>query len=361
MRNLIIFIIVITVLTIFACSNNDNPVNNGDNGNPAGNLYVLNQRDNTLYIYDTKTMNRIDSIDTRVNMPHFLQFSPDGQYFYITTLEASGHIARFNASTNSFVDSVSTAPSVQPSAIAIDNNDQYGYVCNFSTGATSTPTKIQKYDLMSMTLIDSMQAGAVTHDIQITSNGAVVLATNRYSDNVTLVYTDVDSVTFVSVDPDVDYPLGSHKYGPLGAIIDHKDSLAYIACADAKQVRVLDIKNRVVIDSVDIPGSNTSLLSGPTLLAMSPDDQYVYVTTRLDNLVAVVKTSPLELVAEIPVSTPAPFGIDVSDDGSRIYAACTNTNPLLNNGRVYIIDGTTFKKIDSIDVGKECFGLRFRP
>ena len=54
-----------------------------------------------------------------------------------------------------------------------------------------------------------------------------------------------------------------------------------------------------------------------------------------------------------------PFGITISDDGTRVYVSCTNTRP--QPGQVYVIDGETFEKLDSLEVGSEPFGLAWRP
>lgn len=362
MKKLFIILPLIALMIFISCDDDGNPTNS-NNGNPEGSLYVLNQGDNsasgTLYIYNTKTMTRTDSIDTKIKLPHYIEFSPDKQFYYITTLELDGHLAKYNALTNELMDTVSFV-NFQPTAIAITEDGLYGYVCNFSTFNQSTRTKIYKFNLTTMTLVDSMQAGAVTHDVQITTDGSVVIATNRFSDELTLVYPDQDTVRHISIDPDVVYPVGSNNYGPLGAIIDSNDSLAYIACADNIQIRVFDIKNRVVIDSVEIPGTiQGSETDGPTLLTISPDNSHLFITTRMNNFIAVVQTNPLQFVTTIEHETPVSFGIDISDDGSRVYAACIN--PHGAQGRIYVIDGNTFDKVDSIDVGKDSFGLRWQP
>jgi DNA-binding beta-propeller fold protein YncE len=49
----------------------------------------------------------------------------------------------------------------------------------------------------------------------------------------------------------------------------------------------------------------------------------------------------------------------MSDDGSRVYVA-TIGNPL-GHGMVYIVDGANYTLVDSLTVGKENFGLIWRP
>ncbi len=326
-------------------------------GGPDGRLYVLNQTDTTIYVYDTRTLTRIDSLHSVVAKPHYIEFAPDGQKFYITTLETSGHMARYTTTGNAFDTSIGMRPAVQPSAIAITADNQFGYICNFSS--PSTRTEIHKYNLVTMQWIKQLQAGAITHDIKITSDGKVVIACNRNTDDLTLIYTDVDSLTFVAVGAQPSLP-GQQIYGPFGVAIDHKDSLAFIACMDALQVRWLDIATRTIVDSIAIPVNTAgTLIAGPTLMAVSPDDDVVFVSTRQGNSVVVFRVSTKTILADIPLETPSPFGITMSDDGSRVYVACINKT--MQPGRVYVIDGHSYVKTDSIDVGRNSFGLIWQP
>ncbi|MFQ5607664.1 MAG: lactonase family protein [Candidatus Zixiibacteriota bacterium] len=335
----------------------DNSVVGPRKDGPPGRLFTLNQADATMFVFDTKTMAVIDTVDTRVKKPHYIEFSPDGQFFYIVTLETTGHLAKFDAATYAFIDSVMTPPGVQPTAIAITSDSKFGYVCNFSLATQRT--LIHKFDLATLQTVGSALAGAMTHDIKITGDGSVVIACNRFSDDLTLLYPGPDTVVFVSIDPDSLYPVGSNKYGPFGVAVDHRDSLAFIACMDALQVRVLDIGARRIVDSIDIPVDTTGFIYGPTLLAVSPDNDLVYLTTRGGNTVVVFRVSTMTVLAQIPLSVPYPFGIDISDDGSMVYVACVNTPT--KQGRIYAIDGVTFAKVDSVDVGGESFGLAWRP
>lgn len=356
------WVLCVGALLFVAGCDDDKGVDSEDFG-PEGRLYVLNQADRTMYVYDTKTLTRVDSIDTRVGKPHYIEFSPDGQNFYITTLEPTGQIAKFDAATNDFITSLTVPPAVQPSAIAITADSKYGYVCNFSLPGHIAP--IHKFDLETMQHLDGvvLQSGVLTHDLKITSDGSVVVACSRNSDKITLVYPDADTVVIFSIDPDSVYGISSEsKYGPMGIIIDNRDSLAFIACMNAFQVRVLDIAAQQIVDSIlNIPvdTTGTAFIFGPTLLAVSPDNDVVFVTTQGGNSVVAMRVSTNDTLANIPFSTPNPFGITMSDDGSRIYAACVGS--AAGHGRVYVIDGSSYAKLDSIDVGKESFGLIWRP
>jgi DNA-binding beta-propeller fold protein YncE len=209
--------------------------------------------------------------------------------------------------------------------------------------------------------LSSVQAGSVTHDVKITSDGSMIVACNMNSDDITFVYPGDDTVAFVSVDPDSAYGVSTMpKYGPHGIVIDHNDSLAYVACMMKYQVRVLDLKRRRVTDSIAIPIHHAQgHLIGPTLLAISPDDRTVYVTTSGGNSLVAFDTKTKAILADIMFATPYSFGIAISDDGREVYAACVG-HPL-EHGRIYVIDTESLTKTDSLDVGRESFGIAWRP
>lgn len=345
------------LLLIGACGDDGAPAAPSTSSGPSGRLFALNQSDATMFVFDTETMSITDTVDTHVAMPHYIEFSPDGMFFYIVTLENNGHIAKFDALTYAFIDSISVPLGVRPSAIAITADGRYGYVCNFSLSAQRT--FINKFDLSSMTLVGSSLAGAMTHDLKITGDGSLIIACNQYSDDLTLLYTDADTVVRVSIDPDRVYPVGSNKYGPFGVVIDSRDSLAYVACMDAHQVRTLDIAAQTIVDSVDIPVDTSILTHGPTLLAISPDDQTVFLTTQSSNTVVVIDVSTMQVIKEISQPTPFPFGISMSADGSRLYTACINRSD--RPGSISIIDTKTLSIIKTVEVGHQSFGLTWQP
>lgn len=350
-----VFCLGLTLL-VGGCSSDDSETR--DLG-PAGTLYVINQRDATLYTYDTRNLRRTDSVGTVIDKPHYLEFSPSGERFYLTTLETTGHIGAYDPLTNLLLDSIRVPPSVQPTAIAITKDGRYGYVCNFSLPGERT--HIHKFDLATMEFLTSVQAGSVTHDVKITSDGSKIVACNMNSDDLTIVYPDADTVAFVNIDADSSYGVSMDpKYGPHGIVIDHADSLAYIACMMKHQVRVLDLAQMRVVDSIAIPIHHSQgHLVGPTLLVLSPDDHVGYVTTSGGNSMVAFDTRTKAILADITFETPYSFGITISNDGSRVYVACVGQP--LDHGRIYIIDTDSLEKTDSLDVGRESFGVAWRP
>ncbi len=333
-----------------------------DNTNPYGRLFVANQTDATIFEYDTRTLLRIDSIPAGVLDPHYLEIDPNAEKYYAVTraLLAGGAIARYDAASNSFEQSVNVPGSVIPTAIAVTKDGQYGYVCDFSAG--TTPGNIYKYQLSDLSLVDQFGTGASTHDLKITHDGKIVIAASLNSDNVTFIYTDADSVHLFSLDADPENfyePSGNSYYGPYGVNTNHANTEAYAACLHAKQLRIIDISQRRVVDSVMIPVTATIQPAGPTLMAVTPDDHYLYVATQYGNTVVVVDLTTRSVVKELTSPTNRPFGATVSGDGSRVYVACVND--MNQRGSVLVIDTATQEIVNTIPVGRNSFGLIWAP
>ncbi len=341
-----------------ACDDNGSSSDIKPLSNPAGKLYVLNQTDSTIYIYDTKTFTRIDSFPAQVGFPHYIRFSGDGLNYYILTLESDGRVAKYDATTNNFLGSAQSNTTLFPAAIAFNATDEFGYLCDFTSGINLS--KMYKFNLTSLTLVDSLPSGAMSHDLKNTSDGRWIIACNRNTEDVTMVDTQTDDIFRVQIDPDSAYaPTGSPKYGPFGVEIGPNDSIAYIASIKADQIRALDIAQKKIVDSFSIPHIHSDFgPHGPTLMAVSPDNKVIYTTTQWSDRVVAISLETHQVLGTLFFETPRPFGITISDDGSRVYAACVNVQNQL--GRVYSIDTKTFTKVDSVDVGRNSMGLIYR-
>ncbi|MFQ5607618.1 MAG: YncE family protein [Candidatus Zixiibacteriota bacterium] len=321
---------------------------------PAGRLYALSQTDSLITIFDTKTFTVTDTFTAPIAAPHYICFAPNSLHYYIVSLEANGRISKFETATNNFLGSVAL-PGVLPSSIAITADNAFGYVSDFTT--QTTVGWVYKIDVGAMTLVDSIPDGATSHDLKITSDGKWVIVSNRDSETVTMIDTDADTVVVVNIDPDSVYAISDPlKYGPFGIAIDHRDSLAFVACIKADQIRVLDIAGRRIVDSIQIPHEHSDLgPHGPTLMAVSPDDNIVYVSTQWSTRIVAASVPTRRVIRTHRFSVGRQFGVTISSDGSRVYTASINEPN--QTGRIYAIDGFNQIVVDSADVGLNSFGL----
>ncbi|MEK7775576.1 MAG: beta-propeller fold lactonase family protein [Candidatus Zixiibacteriota bacterium] len=332
------------------------------NDGPTGSLYVLNQNDSTLYVYDAATLTRIDSVHTVVPQPHHMEFSPNHDFFYVVSRFAPGRVAKFNIADNSFVDTLKGIAGVLPTAIAVSATGDTGFITNYDVSQT-TNSFIYRVNLTNMTLIDStLQTGIRSHDIKITHDGKQVIAASYSSDNITVINTETFQIDIIDVDPTNPFEGSGDTLTqrPFGLAIDKNDSLLYVACPKGRQVRIFDITTSPAqyVGKIDIPVAGGYLeYEGPAQLKLTPDGKKLYVATYRANSVVAVDVETRKWTADIPVGTPWAFAVDVSDDGSRAYVSCVNINN--GQGKVYVLDTSTDRIVDSIQVGKASFMLHY--
>jgi YVTN family beta-propeller protein len=355
----------LTVLTIMGCHDKGDDPNTAIEG-PAGKLYVLNQADNNIFVYDTRTMTKLKTVETHIAKPHYIVFSPDQQFYYVMTVDLSGKIAKFDAADDSFLtdfDLTAAARavfpnqrSVIPAGLCITGDGQYGYMCDYSAG--SERGHIYKVNLATLAVEKKLQSGAQTHELQSTADGKIIVACNLRSDDITLLYTDGDSVAFVPIDPaQAPDPLNP-RYGPYCVAMDHHLQKAYISCLYAHQVRILDIYSRQIIDSIAIPITTGISTSGPAMIHHSHSGNYLFLTTKWGNTLVVVDLATRSVVAEIPIGAGHPFGVATSDDDKHVYVAASGQPP--NHGFMYDIDVAQLKIIDSVEVGVDSWGIGWK-
>lgn len=359
MHNKRILAVVVCTLLALGCDSTTGP---GADTGPAGRLYVPNQADSTMYVYDTRTMARVDSFPIPIAEPHFVNFSHDLAYYYVVGRQPAGRLVKYQASNDSVIAVVQVPAAVFPTSFVLSTNNDTLYLTDFTLGAGHT----HRYDVAGTNFQwrDSiLQAGYQVHDIRISPDGRRVVSAGFSSDDITILDLATGDVQPLTIDSARrGFNPVSNVYGPYGVLIDRNGTRAVLACSKGTdQLRIVDLVNLTILDSIVIPVSNTGNAdrNGPTYMVISPDNNIVFVTNYLDNSVSVVRLSTLEVLENIPFETPKPFGIAMSGDGTRVYVSCTNSRPA--RGRIYVIDGETYTKIDSVDVGSEPFGLAWRP
>lgn len=330
---------------------------------PAGSLYVLNQNDSTLYVYDAATLARTDSVHSVVSLPHHMEFSPNHDFFYVVSRVAPGRIAKFRLADNSFVDTLPGIPGVLPTAIAVSATGDTGFICNFDASQTAN-SHVYRINLNTMTLLDStLQTGIRSHDIKITHDGKQVILASYNSDNITVINTANDNIDIVDVDP-LNPFTGSGDtltQRPYGLTIDKNDSIVFVACTKSKQVRIFDITSSpaVYVGKIDIPITGGTIeFEGPAQMKLTPDGKKLYVATFKANSIVAVDVETRRWTSDIPVGTPWAFAVDVSDDGTRAYVSCANSVGT-QKGKVYVLDTSTDRIIDSIQVGRASFMMHY--
>jgi YVTN family beta-propeller protein len=323
-----------------------------------GGIYVLNQGDDKVAIYDWHTLEFVTDFDAMVDEPHHMEMTRNHEFMFVVGRHVPGQIAKFDMETNDFMDRADGPSTLFPTAVAVSPDGNTGYVTDF----TQSSGGMYKLDLTTMNFSgDSAKSSAtqLTHDIKMSATGDFLVFCNYGTDNVVVFDLAGDSIKNIV---DVGTPWsGTSIYGPYGLAIDN-DSLVYIACRKSREVRVLDLSSMTIIDSIDIPITEHNpdpFLSGPTLLQISPAGSRLYISTYYGNSLVVIdlSTASRPVVANIPVGALS-FGIATTDNGSTIYVACAN-EAAAAPGHIYVVNATNNTVQDSITAGMRPFMVHF--
>lgn len=165
-----------------------------------------------------------------------------------------------------------------------------------------------------------------THDLALSRDGRVLLATNLASGRLSVI----DTTTMETV--------ASVYTGARAHVVafTNDERHAWVANIAEDNVSIVDIGSRRILGTIPTG-------KGPTGLVFSRDGRFAYVSNQGDKAVAVVDTATHVVLKRIPVGTNPHFLI-LGPDG-RIWGCNTGSND------IYVIDPTTQDVVASFQVG----------
>ncbi|MFA5832536.1 MAG: YncE family protein [Bacteroidota bacterium] len=309
-------------------------INNGaknDNGTVAhssmpirGWAYVTNQGEDLTAVIDLDK-NKISRFVTSgventaaapPQAPHNVFVDWQNQYYYVNLIGGS-KLLKFRISDNAKVGELTTGLS-SPAQIALSKNSDTAYVSNFENAKTN----ITLVNTATMTKLAEIGSSAMLkpHGISITPNFKYVLVANSLSDNVTVIQTSDNAIVkTIPMSGSVPVlPIGyQYQYEPYQSTITPDNNYAYITCRKSGEVRVIDLVQLKVIDSIKVG-------TFPLIPAITPNGEYVFVANRNSNSVSAIKTSTRTVEYTVPNVGVEPHGIAVSKDGNFVYVSCEN-------------------------------------
>lgn len=166
--------------------------------------------------------------------------------------------------------------------------------------------------------------------------------------------------------------------------------LAYVTHSDLGRVSVVDLEQRRVVRTIDVPGSPFGIAAGkdgrifvgdwhqdhviavdtagdvepkltkvrvgraPAHVVLSPDGGTVFVANREDDSVSVVRTADMTVAATIPVGH-APFAMTLSPDGARLFVGN------MQGGSVSVVDTEKLAVSETWKTGSMPYGAAVTP
>ncbi len=239
----------------------------GTNGTPDGKYVYLNDKgDSSVGVIDIATQELIHKINIPGPFgPHHIAITPDGKTLFATG-ELSGKMAKIDLATDKVEE------------------------IDVSGGTDSSPDYL-----------------AVTKD------GKYCLATDYYKSGVHVI----DTATFKEVKF---IPAGKNPHG-IDMTIDGK-----YAVVDGKlsgNLPIIDLSKMEVIKNIDlthaVDGFPKSAAPGPLHNVFTPDGKFAYTTLFVDNAIAKIDMTTMEMVKKIPVHY-RPGHLQITPDGKYVLS-----------------------------------------
>ena len=129
-----------------------------------------------------------------------------------------------------------------------------------------------------------------------------------------------------------DIPTGDH---PMALLFDKKQKRLFVANAGSDTISIIATGTDKVVRTIPLRPAEAHGLPGatPTAMALSPDENYLYVTLADMNAVAVVDLRKASLAGYIPTGW-YPTSIVVSGDGGSLFVANAKGTKLRNPNKV---------------------------
>jgi DNA-binding beta-propeller fold protein YncE len=138
--------------------------------------------------------------------------------------------------------------------------------------------------------------------------------------------------------------------GKLAFVPIYGDSGVGLPGSDGRTLDVVDLNTRRVVQTVDF-GHGVR----PHCPVFGPKDGLLYVTTELDNAVAIIDPQTFKIIGKIPTGQPESHMLAINADGTRGYTA--NVGP----GSVSVLDMVARKTITVIPVASHVQRISVSP
>ncbi|ADP34254.1 YncE family protein [Bacillus atrophaeus] len=241
--------------------------------------YVLHRNANLVSIINNETLTVTQTIPL-AGAPRKIQFETGGGFAYI--LAGGSSIYEINISSQTITNTFTVSPAADD--FALDPNGQFFYTTN------SVSWVVNKYDINTGQLIDSLSNFETPNLIE-----TPLIGDFAYLENGELRPNGVSVIDLTTFS----------ESSKINRLFDGLITIVF--SADGTRAFFLEPyfevfpENLTVVDTAQHTFITTASLPGASDLAVTPDNQYIYVAQPAANTVTVYRTSDYTAVAVIPV------------------------------------------------------------
>lgn len=217
--------------------------------------------------------------------PLQIAMTPDGSTALVTSFDNAVNF--IDLKSNQVIYTLHTDSSINPDGIAIAPDGAHAYITSFNDFNPA----VEVIDLASRQITASIPLIEYPQNVFISPDGANLLVTHPFDNQVDLIDTFTNTVT-------ITFPISD----PRGVDFESKGTKAYIASADSGVVQELDMNTFQT-------GTKYTVGTGPSDVKVMYGDRYIVVNDYEGQAVSVIDTLTAK-VQNLPVSGP-PTGMAV--------------------------------------------------
>lgn len=342
-RNLIQKTLLLLILVFMGC----------DDRSPfeVQKAYITLQGSDQIAVVDINDGVILETIDVDLtntsDMPHYIVIDETNNYWYCTLI-SSGHILKFDLSTNEMIDSIHVGN--MPALMEIDELNEYVYVSRFMPmmGMNTASQLVHKIDAMTMDIVGTVEVGADSpHGIALSSDGQTLwVASNQASHFFRIETNRFGEANYqpqnypIGDDVPSSYEINDGYYNALELELSHDDSKLFISCSNSMEVREFDTSTGELLNTY-----MTEMM--PWHMQVSSDDSKLYVTNRMGNS-----------YSEIDLNSGESTSFTYSNMSMMHGCALGGNEDLLvvtsaGSGTAYVFETETNTRLHTIEFGSE--------
>jgi YVTN family beta-propeller protein len=311
-------------------------------------IYVTNSAGNTIDVVDPAT-NKVVQVIKGIEVPHGVNFSPDGKWVYITN-EAEKVLDIVNRETGEITKAVPL--SGRPNNIAVSKDGRKVFIC-----IAEKPGALDIVDAASMQKVNSIPMKAPLHNVYVTPDGRYAVAGSVVGKFAVAVDVETDRVAWEMPFDQGVRPM-TFDWNP-----DGSTRHMYVQLSNLHGFAVVDFATHKEIARIKHPDQPTGFgiaerrTGTPSHgIGVAPDDKTLWVNSVFANAVFVYSLPDLKVIghADLPaLDVPGrhavgsvPDWLTFTPDSKTVYVADTGL------GSVSAIDAKTLKEVARIRVGE---------
>ncbi|MBS1517709.1 MAG: beta-propeller fold lactonase family protein [Bacteroidetes bacterium] len=290
--------------------------------------FITNQASDLVAVLQTDTRRVLRLIpvggSNQLDAPHYVVLSPDQNFFYISLIQ-EGYIEKYDVNLDyPFSRTDRLQVGLNPAHIVISPDGATGYVTNFD--ASGTERNIRKFSTsspMQVTGIFQDQKMTAPHGMALTNDGSRLFVSSEVGEYIfkinTASFINSDSTVIKEpIDPSVPpNGQGTGNFKPYQIILSQDESLIYVSCRGANQVRVYRTDDLSMVTQIPL-GTGAY----PLLMKLTSDGNYLFTCNRNNNTVSVINTLTQTVVTTISGVGIQPHGVDFTPDGQYAIISC---------------------------------------